>query len=152
MYQQHGFWWSFFFLRWIGCSSSYPSEPKSIMKWAKPVVIVLSYLFKLKFTFTNRSIHQRISLKIYRLILIYTDSKSQSGSMIQFLTHYHTMPNFDALKITSCGKNCEKGDIACNKQFLLFSQCFLHLRYVALIFHCKCTLKYRLQFFQFGPV
>ena len=37
-----------------------------------------------------------------------------------------------------------KGEIACNKQFLLFSQCFL--RYMALIFHFKCTLKCRLQF------
>ena len=26
----------------------------------------------------------------------------------QFLTHYHTMPHFDALKIYSCGKHCGK--------------------------------------------
>ena len=32
-----------------------------------------------------------------------------------------------------------KGEIACDKQFLLFSYCFLH--YMALIFHFKCTLK-----------
>ena len=25
-----------------------------------------------------------------------------------YLTHYHTMPHFDALKIYSCGKHCEK--------------------------------------------
>ena len=31
-----------------------------------------------------------------------------------------------------------KGEIACNKQFLLFSKCFLP--YMALIFHFKCTL------------
>ena len=37
-----------------------------------------------------------------------------------------------------------KGGIPCNKQFLLFSQCFL--LYVAPIFHFKCTLKCRLQF------
>ena len=37
-----------------------------------------------------------------------------------------------------------KGEIACNKQFLLFSQCFLP--YMALIYHLKCTLKYSLQF------
>ena len=34
---------------------------------------------------------------------------------------------FDTLKIYSCGKHCKKKKIACNKQFLLFSQCFLHL-------------------------
>ena len=37
-----------------------------------------------------------------------------------------------------------KGEIACNKQFLLFSQCFLP--YMALIFHFKCTFKCRLLF------
>ena len=37
-----------------------------------------------------------------------------------------------------------KGEIACNKQFLLFSQCFP--LYMILIFHFKCTLKCRLQF------
>ena len=37
-----------------------------------------------------------------------------------------------------------KGEIACKKQFLHFSQCFLP--YMALIFHFKCTLKCRLQF------
>ena len=37
-----------------------------------------------------------------------------------------------------------KGEIACNKQFFLFSQCFPP--YLALISHFKCTLKYRLKF------
>ena len=37
-----------------------------------------------------------------------------------------------------------KGEIVCNKQFLLFSQFFLP--YMALIFHFKCTVKCRLQF------
>ena len=37
-----------------------------------------------------------------------------------------------------------KEEIACNKQFLLFSQCFLP--FVLLVFHFKCTLKCRLQF------
>ena len=38
-----------------------------------------------------------------------------------------------------------KRAIACNNQFLLFSQCLLP--YMALIFHFKCTLKCCLQFF-----
>ena len=37
-----------------------------------------------------------------------------------------------------------KGEIACNKQFVLFLQCLLP--YMALIFHFECTLKCRLQF------
>ena len=37
-----------------------------------------------------------------------------------------------------------KGEIACNKQFLLFSQCFPP--YMALVCHFKLTLKYHLQF------
>ena len=36
-------------------------------------------------------------------------------------------------------ENVRKGKIACNKQFLLCSQCFLP--YMALIFHLKFTLK-----------
>ena len=55
------------------------------------------------------------------------------------LTHYHTMPHFDALKIYSCGNIVRKGAIACNKQFLISSQCYL--TYMAHIFHFKCTLK-----------
>ena len=38
-----------------------------------------------------------------------------------------------------------KGEIACNKQFLLLSQCFLP--YMVLIYNFKCTLKCCLQFF-----
>ena len=36
-----------------------------------------------------------------------------------------------------------KGEIACNKRFLLFTQCFLP--YVVTILHFKCTLKCQLQ-------
>ena len=55
------------------------------------------------------------------------------------------MPHFDALKIyIAVENNVRQGEIAWNKQFLLFSQCFLP--YVAFIFHFKCTLKCRLQF------
>ena len=43
-----------------------------------------------------------------------------------------------------------KGEIACNKQFLLFSQCFLP--FMALVFHFKCTLNCRLNLVQFGQV
>ena len=53
------------------------------------------------------------------------------------------MPHFDTLNVHSCGKHVRKGEIACNKQFLLFSQCFLP--YMAFTFHSKCTLKCRLQ-------
>ena len=52
------------------------------------------------------------------------------------------MLHFDAVKIYSCENIVRKGEIACNKQFLLFSQCFLP--YLALTFHFKCTLKCRL--------
>ena len=62
------------------------------------------------------------------------------------LTHYHSIPHFDALKIyrnIAVENIVRKGKIACNKQFLLFSQYFLP--YMVLIFHFKCTLKCRLQ-------
>ena len=60
------------------------------------------------------------------------------------ITHYHTMPHFDALKIIVVENIVRKEEIACNKQFLLFSQCFSP--YTALIFHFKCTLECHLQF------
>ena len=72
----------------------------------------------------------------------------------QPLTHYHTIPYFDALKTYSCRKHCDKRrkvkkgkiykavenfvtkrEIACNKQFLLSSQCFLP--YIVIVFHFK---------------
>ena len=37
------------------------------------------------------------------------------------------MPYFDALKIVAVENILRKGEIACNKQFLLFSQCFSSL-------------------------
>ena len=67
---------------------------------------------------------------------------SRSRDSKRPFTHYQ--PHFDAIKTYSCQKHGEKGEIACNKQFLLFSQCFLPC--MALIFHFKCTLKCRLQF------
>ena len=49
------------------------------------------------------------------------------------LISYHTMPHYDAPKIYIAAENiARKGEIACNKQFLLFSQCFLP--YIALFF------------------
>ena len=45
----------------------------------------------------------------------------------------------DALKIYTAVENVRKGEIACNKQFFLFSQCFLPN--IAPFFHYKCTLK-----------
>ena len=59
------------------------------------------------------------------------------------LTYYHTKPHFVARYIV-LENIARKGEIACNKQFLLFSQYFLP--YMVLIFHFKCTLKCRLQF------
>ena len=60
------------------------------------------------------------------------------------LTHNHTIPHFDALKICSCGKHCEEGETACKQQTLLFSQCFPP--HMVLIFHFKYALKCHLQF------
>ena len=55
-----------------------------------------------------------------------------------WLTTDNTLPHIAVENIE------RKGEIPCNKQFLLFSLCFLP--YMALIFHFKCTLKCRLQF------
>ena len=61
------------------------------------------------------------------------------------LTHYHIMPHFDALNIYIAVVNIlRNGEIACNKQFLLFSQWFLP--FMARIFNFRCISKCRLQF------
>ena len=78
-----------------------------------------------------------LSYKVHKI-------KKLTEGFLDLLTHYHTMPHFDTLKICSWENIVRKGEIACNKQFLLFSQCFLP--YMALTFHFKCTLKCRLQF------
>ena len=66
--------------------------------------------------------------------------------MTELLAHYHTMMHVDALKIYCIAVEniVRKGEIACDKQFLLSSQFFLP--YMPLIFHFKCTLRCRLQF------
>ena len=53
------------------------------------------------------------------------------------LTHYHTILHFDALKIYSCGKDCEKRRNCLTQAISPFSQCFLH--YLAFVFQLKCT-------------
>ena len=35
-----------------------------------------------------------------------------SNNVFHPLTHNHTIPHFDALKIDNCGKHCEKREIA----------------------------------------
>ena len=64
------------------------------------------------------------------------------------LTHYQTTPHFDALRYIAVVNNVKKGEISCNKQYLLFLLCFLP--YMTL--HFKCTLKCRLQLVHFGIV
>ena len=55
-----------------------------------------------------------------------------------------------SMKCASVENTVRKGEIACNKQFLLFSQCFLPN--MALAFHFQSTLKCRCNLFEFGPV
>ena len=81
------------------------------------------------------------------LIAVWRRNDRKAGKYL-LLTHYHTLPHFDALRYIAVGKILRKGEIACNKQFLPFSQCFL--LYVALIFRFKCILKCHLHFFFFS--
>ena len=60
------------------------------------------------------------------------------------LTHYDMMPHFDTQRYIAVENIVRKGEIACNKQFLHFSQCFLPC--MAIIFPFKCPLKCCLQF------
>ena len=54
-------------------------------------------------------------------------------------THYHAIPHFEALYI-AVENIVGKREIACNKQFLFFSQCFLlYMSRFFFFFHFKCT-------------
>ena len=69
------------------------------------------------------------------------DDKLNEVPMIEIF--FNPLPHKTAMYI-SVENILRKGEIACNRQFLLFSQCFLP--YMVLIFHFKCTLKCRLLF------
>ena len=58
---------------------------------------------------------------------------------IKRLTHYTPSRILIHQRYIAVGNIVKKGEIARNKQFLLFSQCFQP--YIALIFHFKYTLK-----------
>ena len=93
-------------------------------KWQKDLQTGRNYYGKRRNFSFSHSVFKRLVLQT---------GKNQ-GLFGKGLTHYHTMPHFDALKTYSCGKNCEKRKRnAWNKLFLLSLQCFLP--YMASIFH-----------------
>ena len=69
-----------------------------------------------------------------------------SGKGLKWYILFNPLPQsrFDTLWYIAVVNIVRKGEIACNKQFLLFLQPFLS--YLALIFHFRCTLKCHLQF------
>ena len=69
------------------------------------------------------------SIKLGRPVLAYIWTKKDQKA----ITHYHTMPHFDALKIYSYGKHCEKRRNCLLQAISPFSQCFLPC--MALAFH-----------------
>ena len=64
--------------------------------------------------------------------------------MYFFLTHYHTMPHFDTLKIYSCGNIVRKGEIACYKHFSFSHNVFCPIWHLFFLF--RYTIKCCLQF------
>ena len=132
-------------------------------------------LFTSTFFFSPQCFQKTCTTDTYKLRLVWESVKSWSNqpSPLQFFLQFFFLSGLPIT--TQCRilthqtyKAVEnivrKGEIACNKQFLLFSQCFLF--YMALIFHFKCTFKCGLQFvsiytslnyvvcnlFQFRPV
>ena len=65
--------------------------------------------------------------------------------------HLQILSVWKSLKFVIWERVKRKGETACNKQFLLFLQCFLSYMYMALIFHIKCILKCHLQFVPICP-
>ena len=70
---------------------------------------------------------------------------------IFYLTHYHTMPHFDALKIYSCGKLCKKRrNCLLTSNFSFSHNVFYHIWH--LVFISNALLNVVCNLFQFGPV
>ena len=62
--------------------------------------------------------------------------------LLDLLTHYHTMPHFDARNIYSCGKLCEKRRNGLEQAI----SPFLTMFFILYGTYVLCTLKCRLQF------
>ena len=58
------------------------------------------------------------------------------------LSHYQTIMTFDQFVADLSEKHLGKGEIACDKQFLLFPQCFLPFQKIIFQFHhiLKCVV------------
>ena len=76
------------------------------------------------------------------IYILFHFGKVENLSFGTGLTHHQTMPHFDALKIYSCGKHCEKRRNCLQQAISPFLTMFSTL---ALNFHFKCTLKCHLQ-------
>ena len=75
---------------------------------------------------------------------LWSNFKTNQKASCNFNPLQHNAAFLMHLRYIAVENIVRKGEIACNKQFLLFSQCFLP--YKALTFHFKCTLKCCLQF------
>ena len=93
--------------------------------------------------FHEMAIFQGISVLQTHLVLLAFVGQSRPNRLFvsfsstfhfnpRHLTNYHTIPHFDALKMDSCGKHCEK-----RRNCLL--QAVPSSLIMALIFHFKCT-------------
>ena len=61
------------------------------------------------FSHTKGGNHYWSNIKFCCMEMLLVYSRQKSCCLVkEELTHYHTMPHFDALKIYSCGKHCEK--------------------------------------------
>ena len=82
-----------------------------------------------------------LSIKIVLMVDLVYVAEVVARLSLTITTQYHILIHYRYI----AGENIvRKGEIACNKQFLLFSQCFLS--YKVLSFHFKVHLKCRLEF------
>ena len=107
-------------------AESFPNWKKTL--WEKEKLLVTS-----NFSF-SRSVFKRLVLQ----------TRKNQGLFGKGLTHYQQYSILTHYRYIVVENIVRKGEIVCNKQLLLFSQCFLP--YMILTFHFRCTLKYCLQF------
>ena len=132
---RHQFFFSVSFIYNIISAKSNVQDHLGLYGWYR---LNMLSLYKVQFFTSRKRYYKNIRFSVS---MCFTQFISTGNLYEPISTQYRI---FRYNRYTAVENTVRKGEIACNKQFLLFSRCFLPN--TVLIFHFKCTLKCRLQF------
>ena len=113
------------------------------------LLIMSNFSFSKSFVDSFRelsAIFLKFEIVICKFFEFGTEYNLSFGKGLTYTTQYRILMHSRYIAVENIVRKGEKrkGEIACNKQFLIISQCVLHG--MVLIFHFKCTLECHLQF------